>query len=439
MNKTQIVHRIESFFPNAVVNAYRVSKRSLKLRSKILAYELREARLRVTKNKISRRLKRGDRIRVAFMGFSSAPSVDVFKYFEKDDRFDCYAVIVPYTHDEKDLMIARYQRTRSYLEAQNIKILDGYDVSSDRIIDYSHKFGVVFFEIEYDWIDSHFKVSNFKDAYTYFIPYSPYLADNMEHHFSHKMLRDVHRIFFTNRAEYPMLKKYSQINGLNLCEEYLGYPKWDRFYTNNPPLIDVWKKAKPSQKRIIWAPHHTWVNYSNFIEYSEFMLRFALERKEEYCFVFKPHPALFESLRCINGWSLEEIKAYYQSWKDGENTDLCDGSWMDLFYYSDALILDSISFMLEYSLTGKPACVLYREAEDGGKVMPFNERGEFMYDLLYHAKNEAEVKNFLRMITVNEDIRKTERCNHIKSNCTPPYNKPAAQNIYEYVIRDLNL
>lgn len=394
------------------------------------------------KCRIKRLISKGEQVRVGFIGYASAPSVDalsdVCNVFETDERFNCFAVVVPYTHDYKDAMIKKYKMAYDYACTKCNNVLHGYDINTDVYINYKNQFDVVFFEIEYDWIRPEFKVENYRNSLTYFIPYGPFLADNMEHHFSHRMMSIVHRIFPTANNEIPMLKKYSNIYGLNIMKQYLGYPKNDKFLNRHQVLSDVWKKAKNGQKRIIWAPHHTWAHYSNFLTYADFFLNY-IQMYDDISIAFKPHPALRDSLIKVNGWTSEQVDFYYSKWKEVENGELCEGEWFDLFMTSDAMIMDSISFMMEYSMTFKPSCVLYREDKTGRREAMFNECGEELYKQLYHAKNEGEIIQFLSMIKNNQDCNFISRLKFLKENFISPNEELAANNIYNFVLSEISI
>ena len=381
-------------------------------------------------------------IRVGFLGYLDGPSCDIFtdlyRQFKKDSNFTCEVVAVPYTHDEKDKMIHKFDVAVNYLKSLGIDALPGYDKAKDCFIDYSGRFDIVFFEIEYDWVDPLFKVNNFKDTVSFIIPYGQYLADNINAHLSFPMMSQVYNVFPTSVAVGKMMKKYSKIFGINICKEYLGNPKIDRFFDKSITPVDVWSKSKPTQKRIIWAPHHTWADYSNFPKYAEYMLQLAEDHKEDLFIAIKPHPALKDSLKGINGWSEDEIATYYNRWKNGTNTDLFEGAWFDLFKTSDAMLLDSIGFMLEYSLSGKPACVLYKLNKRGKRMMNFSDCGEQIYELLYHAKDEPEIEEFVNMILNSDDNKKLLRDKYIEDNYLPPYHKKGSENIYDYIVKLLS-
>lgn len=382
------------------------------------------------------------KIRVGFLGYLDGPSCDVFtdlyRQFLKNDDFECSIVVVPYTHDYKDKMIAKQDIAAKYLENLNIKPLLGYNKEHDSFNDYSDLFDIVFFEIEYDWVNPLFRADNFRNCLTYIIPYGQYLADNIWCHMTYKMMSEVYCIFPTSVSVQKMMKKYSSVWGKNICPQYLGNPKIDKFFIDSNSFKDVWKKAKPNQKRIIWAPHHTWADYSNFLTYCQYFLDLAQDNEDTLFISIKPHPALKDSLKKINGWSDQQITEYFDLWKNGTNTDIFEGEWYDLFYSSDAMILDSVGFMLEYSLTGKPACVLYKTDNDGDRLMKFSECGEQVYDILYHAQNKTEIEKFIKMVSINEDPKFDLRSKYIKDNYLPPYGNSGSVNIYNYILNTLS-
>lgn len=393
--------------------------------------------------RLRKKVRCNKKIKVGFVA-SGSPSVDVYsglyKYFVADERFECTYVVLPYTHDGEQNMLHQQEQSYHYLKSLGIDPILGYDKATKSFADYTKAFDIVFFEKEYDWVPSVFKAESYSNALSFHISYGPYLADNIAHHMSPKMMSVVYKILPTSSKDYEMLCKYSKINGRNVLKEFLGYPKVDAFFEDeeNVKFTDVLTKAKPTQKKIIWAPHHTWANYSNFHKYSQFFLDYAAAHKDEIFIAFKPHPSLRASLREIDGWSEQQILDYYSRWETGDNTALFDAEWFDLFFSSDAMIMDSISFMMEYSLTKKPSCVLYREMENGEKEMQFSECGELIYDKLYHAKDEDDVLLFIQMIIRGEDPLYDSRVNLINEMYCPPNGKSASKNIYQYVVNLIN-
>lgn len=427
-----------------VFNVINLGKYYLKReRYKIRGYHT-QVRMSHIKKRLAKKAARGEKIRVGFMGYQSADSSDVFtaiyRLFVKDSRFDTKVVIVPYTHDSTEEMLKIYQASERYLSSLQIPFCDGYDQIKKEFINYKGKFDVVFFQAEYSWIRQEFQAKNYPEAMSFLVPYGPYLADNLsDSHFCNPMMYDLYKIFPLGRSEYDMLSEVSYIGKKNI-NKFIGNPKTDCFFDKNYIPQDRWKKQEKKKKRIIWAPHHLWADYSNFMDYYEWMVEVAQKYKDELQIAFKPHPALAASLLEKVHWTEKEIQDYIDLWKTMPNTQYENGSWIDLFLTSDAMILDSIGFMAEYSQTKKPACVLYREKEHGVREKRFNKCGEEIYNKLYHAKNTKEVIEFIDNVVIHEnDVMKDERIDYILKQYSPPGNGSAAQNIYEQICEEIRL
>jgi len=393
--------------------------------------------IRSINNKINSKKK----IKVVFIGYHGGGNADIFSNlylkFKESSHFDPVIVVSPYYHDSMDGMITKMNKADEYLTNLGIEHINGYDVIKDEYfnVNKSLKPDIVFFDSHYDWNHPYFSIDSFppNKVLSFFIMYGYFLADNIEHHFTQKLTNKVYRILLPAPVEIELFRKYSPINGINICQSFLGYPKITRLIQNDSKFVDVWKIKDKGVKRIIWAPHHIWAGYSNFLEYKDLMLEISEKYKNQIQIAFKPHLCLYDSLIQIANWTKEEVDAYYIQWETMPNTQLVTDAWIDLFLTSDAMILDSISFMAEFSLTGKPACVLSRK-ENGERVMKFNELGEKLLFHLYQASNSSDVTNFIEDIVLNEnDYKKTERDTYMKENYIGENSNDVVANIYNYI------
>lgn len=419
----------------------KISCKDLKITQCIFYYISFFHYINIKKN-LSKKIKKNEKLQVCFMGYQDANNVDVFtnlyQLIKNDKHFNVSVVIVPYTHDDKNEMINIQNKSELYLKKKNIASILGYNSKSDDYIDLYNKFDVVFFEIAYDWIPKQFSPENFPLALTYYIPYGQFLADNIRHHFSQKMMNQFYKIYPTSKDVAKMMKKYSLIKGINI-NKFIGNPKNQKFFNSTEPIKNVWKTQSNEKKKIIWAPHHMWASYSNFLTYKDVFIELSKKYKDCVQFAFKPHPALKQSLISQKIMTKEEIDEYYKYWHTSENCQLEEGEWFNLFKTSDAMILDSIGFMLEYSLTGKPACVIYRK-KNNKREMKFSKVGEKIFQLLYQASTKKEIENFIKEIVINNnDYKKNKRMNYIYKNYTPPDNNTAEINIYHDIKKDLKI
>ena len=129
-----------------------------------------------------------------------------------------------------------------------------------------------------------------------------------------------------------------------------------------------------------------------------------------------------------------EIDNYYQSWQDLPNAFVSEGEFIDLFFSSDAMILDSISFIAEYFITGKPMCI-----QTPKHNFKFNSFTEKLKDNLYKSNCYDDVINFVDNIVCSkqDSSLSNNRQQIIYNQFLPPNNKSAAFNIYDYICNEI--
>ena len=220
-----------------------------------------------------------------------------------------------------------------------------------------------------------------------------------------------------------------------------GAPKLDLFFDPSYIPKDVWKKQTARKKRIIWAPHHedktpNWMyQFDAFYEIADIMLDIADYYQDCVQFAFKPHPMLKEKLYIR--WGKENTDSYYQKWKEKDNCQLEEGEFEDLFILSDAMILDSISFIAEYTAVNKPA--LFTIGRNSRVFL--NEYGKKNFEVLYKAKEnlKEEIYHFIDDVVLNgNDSKSCERMAFINAYLKAPNNRTASQNIFDNICKIIN-
>ena len=217
-----------------------------------------------------------------------------------------------------------------------------------------------------------------------------------------------------------------------------GLPIQDSFINAKETSVDIWKTQKKHKKRIIWAPSHTIkgdnienaYEQSTFLEIADDMLILADKYKEEIQWAFKPHPVLRRKL--LNIWGQERTDNYYSKWNTMDNTQLEEGQYVDLFYHSDAMIHDCMSFMVEYMYTENPILFL-----DNGNVNRsiLNTQTNEALDLHYKGKNIADIENFIIHNVIGEDDPlKHHRIEYREKYLVPPHRNTACQNIIKTIL-----
>ena len=103
--------------------------------------------------------------------------------------------------------------------------------------------------------------------------------------------------------------------------------------------------------------------------------------------MFKPHPTLRTKAVLAGIFKDDsEWEDYIKQWEDLENAAYVnDGMYQDLMCKSDAMILDSISFLAEYMYTSHPMLFLKR------KEQRFNEFGKLVVEQLYQGMDKGRI------------------------------------------------
>lgn len=398
-------------------------------------------------NKVKKKYNKHSKITVLF--FVSRISCfiweNLYKIFKNDPHFDVKICVIPFSYTGKEEMIKYSLEAYKYLKEQGYDVIKAYDEVSNTYLDIKNvlKPDIIFHNKSW-WkhLPKEYHLTNFPKSLNFLIEYGISGAKNPDGHFNLDSHWYADTYFLPSVEHLNMAKEISKIKGKNCV--FLGYPKLDVFFDKKYQPKDVWKKQDKIKKRIIWAPHWLYdaaslYSTSTFAEIYDFMLTIAKEYKDSVQFAFKPHPMLYKALQSkpLNGkkWSRKQIDEYYNKWSTLENCQFENGMFEDLFLTSDAMIFDSISFMAEYMVTGKPS--LFTSGKNN--VLDFDEFGQQVYSKLYHTKNlKEDIDSFIKNVVLKEnDPKKLEREDFVNSNLKAPNNKSAAQNIYEYVIKKI--
>lgn len=248
--------------------------------------------------------------------------------------------------------------------------------------------------------------------------------------------KDLHlmawQLYYENEAAAECAKKNSFIKGRNF--RVTGLPFQDELMTPKEAYHDPWKKQDREKKRIIWAPHHSidpenYIHFSTFMSFADTMLELAEKYKDAVQFVFKPHPVLAKKLGVV--WGEERRKAYYERWDRMENGQLCEGKYIDLFKYSDAMIHDCCSFMVEYHYTLNPVMYLTGPCTEHDNFMPWAEEA---FSLHYMGRTREDIEKFIINVIEGEDPMRKTREEFYRKNLVPPHGKTACENIIDSIL-----
>lgn len=376
-----------------------------------------------------RRLMKKEKIVVGFIAnYSSTWSGDeLYKLLEASDRFEPYVFLIANQNIEDiELIKKEYRENLNYFNKKGFRVKSTFDLESGR--QYSWDEVGIMPEICI-WLTSW--VELFKDQYyllnyplsvlhTY-IPYGFMIAENKNKNFVFQQYdKTIHNIawknFWESSFSLELSEKYSFAGKLNGV--YTGVPKMDRLYNNETTNESVWdellrKNNKLNSKKIIFAPHHSicdegTVMFSTFQYNYRVMIDMAKKYEDETVWVFKPHPQLkYKAVKSGIFKDMDEWDKYINEWKSLKNaTVIEEGDYCDLFKDSDAMILDSISFLAEYLYSHKPLLFLRKDGQY------FNEFGEKLIEVHYGVNGNEEklIEEFIMDIVIKEnDYMKLER------------------------------
>jgi CDP-glycerol glycerophosphotransferase (TagB/SpsB family) len=193
-------------------------------------------------------------------------------------------------------------------------------------------------------------------------------------------------------------------------------------------------------KTIIWAPHHTIESkvgnyFSTFKNYCDFFVNLQTKYMRSIKIIFRPHPALFDKLCQDPEWGKVRAIQYYQFWN--ENNLISSGDYQILFNESDAMILDSVSFLAEYLFTQKPYCFLTRY-EKPNYENKLNDFGRRILSSVYIAANKNEIIDFIEEVVIKEKdklyTKRRKLIDEINSELSIPC---ANQAIFDHLRKEL--
>lgn len=379
-----------------------------------------------------RRLQSQEKIKVGFIANFASTWIgdELYRLFADSERFEPYVFVLS-NHNvaagqSMESTVEEYLQNLSYFQKQDLRAVETLDPHTGRQYTWEEMGGkpdiCIWLTPWTDLFREHFHLLYYSlDTLHAYIPYGFMLADNAAGNFAvnqyDQLLHNTAwKIFETSRSAMQMAQKYSFVKGSNAV--YTGYPKMDSFYDKSEkdkgPWSEVLHKAgNPQAKKIIYAPHHSlegkdMICYATFAANYMAMLELAEKYQDETVWIFKPHPQLkYKTVRSGVFADEGEWDSYVQRWKDLKNgTVMEEGAYDELFLQSDAMILDSLSFIAEYLYVDKPLLFLKREESR------LNEQGMQILSVQYSAAGEniQAIEDFVETVVLEgQDVQRDAR------------------------------
>jgi len=393
---------------------------------------------------LNNKLANGEKIKVCLFvsRISCWTFANLYQILQSSGKFDPIVVVKPFMFQGHDAMVEYMNITYNELKAQGYNVIKTYDEETDRFMDLRKEINPdILFYTKY-WLPQfheNFYINKFRDKLTFYTSYCYDVAYHPEV-MNFELNNAVNRYFMPTEIHKQMAQKVMKNHGKNVY--VVGAPKLDVFFDKDYVPSEKWKNINDGKhrKRIIWAPHHSdnfpqnLYQFNAFYELTDYMFDIAKKYENEIQIAFKPHPMLKPYL--YKKWGVESTDSYYQKWAELPNGQLETGEFEDLFLTSDAMILDSISFIAEYTATNKPALFTI-----GSKSrVNLNDFGMINFGVLYHTDRDLkqDIDEFVKNVVIEgNDYKKEEREAFVAQYMLPPNGKTSAENIYDNIMDEI--
>ncbi len=384
-----------------------------------------------------KKLSEKPQVRVLF--FAMHPAYwrcdSLYKAMLSHPRFSPVILVCGGVEHGKAAMLRDARIMADFLEERGYGYKIAYNDEDDSWLDIRKEIDpdVFFYVKPYKGIlPSHYEFDQFLDKLFVHLPYGiqttnmPELCNTRYCRLSWMQFYETTLVFQNS----PVEKHNTRITGSTKVDAFLE--------RKNQGPVSPWKviEGKENVKRVIWAPHHSIdggsLGYSNFLTIADDFLLLARQFSGKVQFAFKPHPLLRNVLYGHKKWGKKRTDAYYKAWADGENLQVEEGDYVDLFLTSDAMIHDCGSFTVEYLMTQHPVMYLSKEHHDE----TLNGFGIASYELHYHGQSMNDISHFIQSVVIEgNDPKKSEREAFYKETLLPPNGKSAAQNMIDEFLK----
>jgi hypothetical protein len=432
------------FLPSRIHGDDERNPASFQARARSYVYRVKRNIARKNYQTVLQRIRKKEKpIEVLLVSSGSAKWCvqSLYDALENDPRFNVKVVtILRKTHG------INYQKTYDFFEQRGMNVVHGYDRNHNGILDLSIFSPDIVFLPE-PWLGdikyAPLHISQY--ALACYVPYSFMLFRGIDRQYRRPFHNELWKYFCPTPIHLQMAQKAAEDKGENVV--VTGYPKMD-FFLKKPNDKDTHPSVAPSggqrKKRIIWAPHWTVTgniggnDVGTFMTYAEVFYLYCKETPE-IDFILKPHPNLWHSVVKEKLLSAEELESWLACWNALPNATVMDeGNYFDLFAGSDAMILDSGSFIAEYTYTQKPMLYLCKYKDTLAETT-FNDFGKKAIKHLYQAHCWEDVVRFIDDVVVQGNDPLCEQRIRFVNDVLKWTDKPACELIIDYLASQLQL
>lgn len=256
---------------------------------------------------------------------------------------------------------------------------------------------IIFYEQPWNIPDEQALINTSKYALGFYCSYGSCMTHGVNE-YSEVFFKDIYTYFLDNPAIKDILIDHDfSADSLAVC----GQLKLDAYLKPVNEANIIWKTK--NQKRIIWAPHHSFypkstLRFGTFDWNYQFIYNFA-KNHPEIEFILKPHPELKRQIIRNNLMNSHKMDEYFNNWEKLSNAQIyASGNYFDMFRTSDLLITDCNSFLYEYLPTKKPVIQLISKNSVG-----HNSFGQKIISGYYKAATVEELEQLIDTVLMKSD------------------------------------
>ncbi len=353
--------------------------------------------------------------------------------FSQDKRFKVFVINLWCKDYEKD---GSYKYINPHIEesckAQNVQILESYDVARDQWLDLEKlNPDYVFFNRPYDYYRHEgYQIRNIvRYSKTCYIPYGMRIIGGEIEKFTNPedFCSQLYFLFLSTSFESIGIKKnLSHIKHLDDRHLlYMGYPRLDVLrdkLENNQVNSDKFN--------ILWLPRwNSSEGNCSFFDYKDTLLQYV-KRHSRTSVTFRPHPMFFSNFLKTGKMTANELDEFKSKFTDKDVAQIDEsGDYVESFLNSSVLVADETSLLGEYFITGKPIIFC-------SKTPHFSALMEVLVDGMYVVKNKEDLISTLDALRNEQDPLKEKRLELIHQYLLD-YGESAAENIKNVLISDV--
>lgn len=354
-------------------------------------------------NTALKEISKKTKIKVGFVVYSSAMwSCDkLYRFFENDSCFEPYLIVGMLKSGMKATETQVYKEALSFFDKKGYKTVAAGDKPEGKLADFGNP-DILIYLTPYTtaFIPGCFDIAKIPlDKLCVYIPYS-IIVSGTQKLFANGTINLAWKSFCESRSYFELMQSQAELGGKNAV--YSGFPGLDSLLEGQDKGLF---KGKEGNKKIIYAPHFSvgdsGIGFSTFEKNHRFMLELAEKTSDSVSWVIKPHPRLkSESVRCGIFKSEKDFDEYISKWDSLPNArSMFGGEYNNLFKESDAIILDSASFLVEYQFTGNPILFLTNERQN------FNAFGQSVLNTVYKADGSdfEAIESFIKETVINQN------------------------------------